>query len=90
MEGLLVGGEPDGQAVGEQVIVRRLGSGYARAGHPVADPAFAAGEVLALDGGSPCFRCVRGGEPVIFGETNGRVLERAGGHPDPILRRRRA
>jgi hypothetical protein len=27
LEGLLVGGEPDGQAVGEQVIVRRLGSG---------------------------------------------------------------
>ena len=51
---------------------------YARAGHPVADPAFAAGEVLALDGGSPCSRCVRGGGPVIFGETNGRVLERAG------------
>jgi hypothetical protein len=78
LEGLLVGGEPDGQAAGEQVIVRRLGSGYARAGHPVADPAFAAGEVLALDGGSPCSRCVRGGGPVIFGETNGRVLERAG------------
>ena len=78
LEGLLVGGEPDGQAVGEQVIVRRLGSGYARAGHPMADPAFAAGEVLALDGGSPCSRCVRGGGPVIFGETNGRVLERAG------------
>ena len=78
MEGLLVGGEPDGRTVGEQVIVRRLGSGYARDGHPVADPAFAAGEVLALDGGSPCSRCVRGGGPVIFGETDGQVLERAG------------
>ena len=41
LEGLLVGGEPDGRTVGEQVIVRRLGSGYARAGHPVADSAAA-------------------------------------------------
>ena len=87
LEGLLVGGEPDGRTAGEQVIARRLGSGYARDGHPVADPAFAAGEVLALDGGSPCFRCVRGGGPVIFGETDGQVLERAGyrdgAHWDP-------
>ena len=78
LEGLLVGGEPDGRTAGEQVIARRLGSGYARDGHPVADPAFAAGEVLALDGGSPYSRCVRGGGPVIFGETDGQVPERAG------------
>jgi hypothetical protein len=78
LEALLVGGEPDGRTAGEQVIARRLGSGYARDGHPVVDPAFAAGEVLALDGGSPCSRCVRGGGPVIFGETDGQVLERAG------------
>ncbi len=78
LEGLLAGGEPDGRTVGGQVIARRLGSGYARDGHPVADPAFAGGEVLALDGGSPCSRCVRGGGPVIFGETDGQALERAG------------
>jgi hypothetical protein len=78
LEGLLAGGEPDGRTAGEQVIARRLGSGYARDGHPVADPAFAAGEVLALDGGSPYSRCVRDGGPVIFGETDGQVLERAG------------
>jgi len=78
LEGLLVGGEPDGRTAGEQIIARRLGSGYARHGHPVADPAFAAGEVLALDGDSPCSRCVRGSGPVIFGETDGQVLERAG------------
>lgn len=66
LEGLSAGGA---LADGDQVIVRRLGSGSVRDGHPVADPAFSAGEVLALDGGSPYARCLRGGAPVVFSQA---------------------
>jgi hypothetical protein len=79
LEQLLSGGDPAGRAASAQVVVRRLGTGFARAGRLVPEAAFPPGEVIAFAADSPYARCVHDGGGVIFSRPDGKTLERI--HP---------
>jgi hypothetical protein len=56
LEHLLKGGEPVGQATRGEVVTRRLGTTFARAGQRVSREAFPPGQVIAFAPGSPYAR----------------------------------
>src|SRR5580704_3722384 len=64
---------------GGDVVARRLGTRLALVSQSVMREAFPAGEMAAFAADSPYARCMRGGEPVIFGRPDSQTLERA--HP---------
>jgi hypothetical protein len=77
LEELLSGGAPPGQAsqaAGSPMVVRRLGTGFARDGRMGTEAAFPSGEVTAFAADSVCARCVRDGVPVIFGWPDSTTL----------------
>ena len=76
LEHLLKGGEPVGQRCGGEVVMRRLGTTFARAGQRVSREAFPPGQVIAFAPSSPYARCMDIGGPVIFAEPDGATLER--------------
>jgi hypothetical protein len=76
LEHLLKGGEPAGLATGGEVVARRLGTTFARAGQRVSREAFPPGQVLAFAPSSPYARCMDTGGPVVFAEPDGPTLER--------------
>ena len=76
LEHLLKGGEPVGQAIGGEVVTRRLGTTFARAGQRVSREAFPPGQVIAFAPSSPYARCMDTGGPVVFAEPDGPTLER--------------
>lgn len=71
LERLLSGDPPEQPSAGgpAEPLVRRLAA---------AQDAFAPGEVFALPADSPCARCVRDGDPVIFTDPGGAMLRRVG------------
>jgi catechol 2,3-dioxygenase-like lactoylglutathione lyase family enzyme len=75
LEHLLKGGEPAGLATGGEVVTRRLGTTFARAGQRVSREAFPPGQVLAFAPSSPYARCMDTGGPVVFAEPDGPTLE---------------
>ena len=75
LEQLLKGGEPAGPATGGEVVTRRLGTTFARAGQRVSREAFPPGQVIAFSASSPYARCMNTGRPVAFGELDGPTLE---------------
>jgi len=75
LEQLLKGAEPAGRATGGEVVARRLGTTFARAGQRVSREAFPPGQVIAFAPSSPYARCVNTGGPVTFGEPDGSTLE---------------
>ena len=76
LEHLLKGGEPVGHRGGGEVVMRRLGTTFARAGQRVSREAFPPGQVIAFAPGSPYARCMDTGGPVTFAEPDGPTLER--------------
>ena len=76
LEHLLKGGEPVGQRCGGEVVTRRLGTTFARAGQRVSREAFPPGQVIAFAPSSPYARCMDIGGPVTFAEPDGATLER--------------
>ena len=76
LEHLLKGGEPAGLATGGEVVMRRLGTTFARAGQRVSREAFTPGQVIAFAPSSPYARCMDIGGPVTFAEPDGATLER--------------
>ena len=76
LEHLLEGGEPVGHRSGGEVVMRRLGTTFARAGQRVSREAFPPGQVIAFAPGSPYARCTDTGGPVTFAEPDGATLER--------------
>jgi hypothetical protein len=87
LEQLLRGGDPARRAAGTQLIVRRLGTGFAQAGQLAPQAAFPAGEVIALAADSPYARCMDHGTPVIFGQLDSTTLERINPGARQILAR---
>ena len=77
LEGVLTGGDPDRPAAGAPVAARRISTGFGRDGRPAPDPAFPAGEVMVFAPGSPYARCVRDGQPVMFGSRDRQALPQA-------------
>ena len=75
LEHLLKGAEPAGRPLGDQVVVRRLGTMVARDGERGPAAAFPPGEVIAFAANSPYARCVNSGLPVAFREPDGQTLE---------------
>jgi hypothetical protein len=78
LEHLLKGGEPAGHPAAGQVVTRRLGAKFARAGRRIPEGAFAPGEVIAFASDSPLARCVNSGRPVPFSEISRQSMERLG------------
>jgi stage II sporulation SpoE-like protein/GAF domain-containing protein len=78
LEHLLKDGEPAGRPAAGQVVTRRLGAKFARAGRRVPEGAFAPGEVIAFAADSPLARCVNSGRPVRFSEISRQSMERLG------------
>lgn len=76
LEHLLKGGEPVGQRCGGEVVMRRLGTTFARVGQRVSREAFPPGQVIAFAPSSPYARCMDIGGPVTFAEPDGATLER--------------
>ena len=72
LEHLLKGGEPVGQRCGGEVVTRRLGTTFARAGQRVSREAFPPGQVIAFAPSSPYARCMDIGDPVTFAEPEAR------------------
>lgn len=75
LERLLRGGEPRRGSAG-QVTVRRLGTRSAHRDPEVPSVVFPPGKVIAVAEDSPCARCMREGEPVIFTELDRQTLDR--------------
>jgi hypothetical protein len=75
LEALPENGTAAGPAGGGRLVVRRLGSRIA--GLAEAPMPFPPGEVLAFAADSPYARCVRDGEPVVFGQPDSQTLDRA-------------
>jgi hypothetical protein len=76
LEQLLKGGEPAGQPTGREVVTRRLGTTFARAGQRLSREAFPPGQVIAFAPNSPYARCMHSAGPVTFDEPDGATLER--------------
>jgi len=76
LEHLLKGGEPVGQSTRGEVVTRRLGTTFARAGQRVSREAFPPGQVIAFAPSSPYARCMDTDGPVTFAEPDGPTLER--------------
>jgi Stage II sporulation protein E (SpoIIE)/GAF domain len=76
LEQLLKGGEPARHAAGGEVVMRRLGTTFARVGPRASREAFPPGQVIAFAPSSPFARCVDTGRPVSYGAPDVRTLER--------------
>ena len=76
LEQLLKGGELASRAAGGEVVMRRLGTTFARVGQRASAEAFPPGQVIAFAPSSPPARCVDTGRPVSFGEPDGQTLAR--------------
>ena len=76
LEQLLKGGEPTGHTTGGEVVMRRLGTTFARAGQRGSREVFPPGQVIAFASSSPYAHCMNTGGPVVFREPDGLTLER--------------
>ncbi|HEX6523082.1 MAG TPA: PP2C family protein-serine/threonine phosphatase [Streptosporangiaceae bacterium] len=76
LEQLLSTGNPAAAPAAADVVVRRLGTGFARRGDPAGEAAFPSGEVIAFAADSRYARCVHDGIPAVFGQPEGMTLER--------------
>ena len=76
LDHLLKGSEAVGRGAGGQVVARRLGTKFARAGRRIPAAAFPPGEVIAFAADSPYARCVNSGSAVRFGQPDGQTLQR--------------
>jgi hypothetical protein len=74
LEQLLRGGEHAGPPGGDRLVIRRLGTRFARPAQPVPVTAFPPGEVVAYAADSPFARCVRQREPVPYDQPDGPSL----------------
>lgn len=72
-EPMLVGGAH--ASSGGELILRRMGIRVTK-DTPLMDATFPTGEVVAFAADSPYAKCVASGDPVMFGQLDGRTLER--------------
>jgi len=75
LDHLLKGSEAAGRPAGGQVVARRLGTKFARAGRRFPVAAFPPGQVIGFAADSPYARSVNTGRPVAFGTPHSQTLE---------------
>lgn len=77
----LAAGERAGRSENGQIVMRRIGAGFARPGGPVGEPAFPVGEIVVFGPEAPYARCVTTNSPIVFAKVDEASIVRSARRP---------